>query len=482
MVTFFVGISILVLGGIYYSKIIEKIEGVKAERRTPAYRMEDGVDYIPLPWWKVFLIQFLNIAGLGPIFGAIAGAMWGPVAFLWIIFGSIFGGAVHDYFSGMISLRHNGMSITEIIGAYLGTPTKIFMRFFTIFLMVLVGAVFVTGPAGILGNITANSISVTTWVWIIFIYYFMATMMPIDKIIGRIYPIFGFVLLTMALAILVALFAKGYKIPEITLANLHFNRESYPIFPMMFVTIACGAVSGFHSTQSPMMARCLKNEKEGRAVFYGAMLTEAIVAMIWAAIGMAFYGGVKGLNEVMVANGGQAAIIVSDISLSLLGKIGGVLVMIGVVIAPITTGDTAFRSSRLIVADFMKYDQGPIKNRLLVSIPLFALGIFITQIDFDVLWRYMAWTNQTLSVFVFWAITVYLVQRGKCYWVALVPALFMTGVCTTYILFAPEGFSLPATISYSVAMVVVIAAIAIFRNYTRKRDKSISIAGSTLKE
>jgi carbon starvation protein CstA len=480
MITFFLGISVLILGGIYYSKIIERIEGVEAERRTPAYRMGDGIDYIPLPWWKVFLIQFLNIAGLGPIFGAIAGAMWGPVAFLWIIFGCLFGGAVHDYFSGMISLRHDGMSITEIVGTYLGIPTKIFMRVFTIFLMVLVGAVFVTGPAGILGNLTTNNISVTTWIWIIFIYYFIATMMPVDKIIGRIYPVFGFVLLTMALAILVALFAKGYRIPEMSFANLHSNKESYPIFPMMFVTIACGAVSGFHSTQSPMMARCLKNEKEGRIAFYGAMVTEGVVTMIWAAIGMAFYRGVNGLNEVMMANGGQAAIVVSEISSTLLGKIGGILVIIGVVIAPITTGDTAFRSSRLIVADFMKYDQEPIKNRLLVSLPLFALGIFITQIDFAVLWRYMAWTNQTLAVFVFWAITVYLVQRGKCYWVALVPALFMTGVCTTYILFAPEGFSLPARVSYLAGTIAVITAIAVFWNYMRKREKSQLKGGSTL--
>ncbi len=471
MITFFIGIALLIAGGLFYSKVIEKIEGADSGRRTPAYRMGDGIDYIPLPWWKVFLIQFLNIAGLGPIFGAISGALWGPVAFLWIIFGCLFGGAVHDYFSGMISVRHDGMSITEIVGTYLGKSTKLFMRVFTIFLMVLVGAVFVTGPAGILGNITGNGITVRTWIWIIFIYYFVATMMPVDKIIGRIYPVFGFVLITMAIAILVALFAYGYKIPEMNLTNLHADRDSYPIFPMMFVTIACGAVSGFHSTQSPMMARCLKNEKEGRVAFYGAMVTEGIVTMIWAAIGMAFYGGVKGLNDVMMTNGGQAAIVVSDISTSLLGRIGGILAIIGVVIAPITTGDTAFRSSRLIIADFMKFDQGPIKNRLLVSLPLFALGIFITQIDFAILWRYMAWTNQTLSVFVFWAITVYLVQRGRCYWVALIPALFMTGVCTTYILFAPEGFSLPAELSFIAGAGAVAVAILIFWNYMRKRDK-----------
>lgn len=463
MVTFFVGLAVLVVGAILYSKYIEKIEVIDPSRKTPAYKVNDGVDYIPMPWWKTFLVQFLNIAGLGPIFGAIAGAMWGPVAFFWIIFGSIFGGAVHDYFSGMMSIRHNGMSITEIVGYYLGDTTKQFMRVYTIFLMVLVGAVFVSGPAGILGGLTTGFMSVRIWIWIVFIYYFVATILPIDKIIGRIYPVFGFVLLSMTLALIVALLAKGYKIPEMSLSNLHNDRGNFPIFPMMFVSIACGAVSGFHSTQSPLMARCLKNETEGRKVFYGAMITEAIVTMIWAAIGMAFYGGVEGLNGVMEGNGGQAALCVSEISNTLLGRVGGILAIIGVVIAPITTGDTAFRSCRLIVADFLKYDQTPLKNRLLTAIPLFALGIFITQIDFAVLWRYMAWSNQTLSVFLFWTITAYLISRGRNFWVALIPALFMTAVCVSYILFAPEGFSLSLIVSLAAAALSVIIALIVLR-------------------
>lgn len=459
MITFFVGLTILVVGGIYYSKLIEKIIGADANRQTPAYKVNDGIDYIPLPWWKVFLIQFLNIAGLGPIFGAISGAMWGPVVFIWIVLGSVLAGAVHDYCSGMLSIKYNGMSITEIIGIYLGKGVKVFIRLFTVLLMVLVGAVFVTGPAGILGNMTTDIMSNKMWIWIIFIYYFIATIMPIDKIIGKIYPIFGFVLIFMAITLIIALFIEGYRIPEMSFHNYHVDKGNFPIFPMMFVTVACGAISGFHATQSPMMARCIKNEKTGRIGFYGAMITEGIVALIWAAIGMAFYKGVSPLNDVMTANSGNAAVIVSEIANSVLGKVGAVLVLVGVVIAPITTGDTAFRSARLIVADFIRSDQNSIKNRLLVCIPLFALGVFITQIDFSILWRYMAWSNQTLSVFVLWAITVYLVKNKKCYWVTFLPATLMTAVCSTYILFAPEGFTLPLRLSLVVGVMITLVVI-----------------------
>ena len=475
MITFIISITALLLGYFIYSKYIEKIEGADQNRETPAFKLKDGVDYVPLPWWKVFMIQFLNIAGLGPIFGAIAGAMWGPVAFLWIVLGSVFAGGVHDYFSGMLSIRHNGLSITEIVGIYMGNGVKQFMRGFTVILMVLVGAVFIMGPAGILAGLTPEHLTMTFWVWIVFAYYVLATMLPIDKIIGRIYPIFGFALLFMALGLISALFIKGYHIPELTLANFrnfHVDADKFPIFPMMFISIACGAISGFHSTQSPLMARCITNEKLGRRVFYGAMISEGIVAMIWAAIGMSFYGGVEQLNEMMTAQKGNAAYLVNEISNSLLGKVGGIIALLGVVAAPITSGDTAFRSARLIVADFLKFKQGPILNRLYISVPLFLVGFLLTKVDFSIVWRYFAWSNQTLAMIVLWAITVYLLKAGKTCWITLIPAFFMTAVCVTYILFAPEGFSLPGGISYIVGITVAITAMSGFLMYKQKLEKT----------
>lgn len=475
MITFIISIAILILGYFFYSRFIEKIEGVDPTRQTPAFKMNDGVDYVPLPWWRTFLIQFLNIAGLGPIFGAIAGAMWGPVAFLWIVLGSVFAGAVHDYFSGMLSVRHNGLSITEIVGIYLGDGIKQFMRGFTVILMILVGAVFIMGPAGILAGLTPEHLTMTFWVWVVFTYYVLATMLPIDKIIGRIYPVFGFALLFMAVGLIIALFVKGYHIPELTLSNFrnfHSDPERFPVFPMMFITIACGAISGFHSTQSPLMARCITNEKLGRRVFYGAMISEGIVAMIWAAIGMSFYGGVGALNEMMASQKGNAAYLVNDISNSLLGKFGGILALLGVVAAPVTSGDTAFRSARLIVADFLKFKQGPIKNRLFISVPLFLIGFLLTRIDFGIIWRYFAWSNQTLAMIVLWAITVYLLQTGKFFWVTLIPAFFMTAVSITYIFFAPEGFSLPGGISYTIGIISAISALAAFLFYRQKLEKA----------
>lgn len=461
MITFFISIALLVLGYIFYGKVAERIFGADEKRETPAISMKDGVDYMPMPKWRTFLIQFLNIAGLGPIFGAVAGAMWGPVAFLWIVLGSVFAGAVHDYFSGMLSVKHKGLSIPEIVGIYLGIEAKQFMRGFTVVLMIIVGAVFIMGPAKILASLTPEVLDMTFWVWVVFIYYVLATMLPIDKIIGKIYPVFGFALLFMAVGLTVALFVEGYHIPELTLDNLtnHHNQpDQFPIFPMMFITIACGAISGFHSTQSPLMARCITNEKQGRGVFYGAMITEGIVALIWAAIGMAFYGGVGPLNEIMAANKGNAAFVVNEISNSLLGKLGGALALLGVVAAPITSGDTAFRSARLIVADFLNFKQGPIKNRLIISVPLFAVGFALTLIDFAVIWRYFAWSNQTLAMVVLWAITVYLAQERKMYWITLIPALFMTSVITSYLLFAPEGFGLSYTVSLSVGLIAALGA------------------------
>lgn len=474
MITFFICLTILLAGYIFYSKYLEKMMEVDPNRPTPATSMSDGVDYVPMPWWRVLLIQFLNIAGLGPIFGAIAGALWGPVAFVWIVFGTVFAGAVHDYLSGMLSVRHNGLSITEVIGIYLGSTTKQVMRFFIIVLMVLVGAVFISGPAGILANLTPKTLDFTFWVWVIFIYYILATMLPIDKIIGKIYPVFGFALLFMAVSLIISLIVKGYTIPELTAdnwQNFHYNKENLPIFPMLFITIACGAISGFHATQSPLMARCIKNEKEGRRVFYGAMVIEGVVALIWAAISMSFFGGIRELGEVMVTQKGNAAWVVNEIANSLLGKYGAVLALLGVVAAPITSGDTAFRGARLIVSDLLKFNQKPIKNRLIVTIPLFAVGFLLTKINFDVIWRYFAWSNQTLGAVILWTITVYLFQKRKAYWLTLIPALFMTSVVSTYIMLAPEGFSLPQTISYVIGLTVTALFFVVFQFYKRRHNR-----------
>ncbi|HET9486062.1 MAG TPA: carbon starvation CstA family protein, partial [Chryseosolibacter sp.] len=411
-------------------------------------------------------------------FGAVAGAMWGPVAFLWIVLGSIFAGAVHDYFSGMLSLKHKGKSITEISGIYLGTGVKQFMRVFTVILMIMVGAVFIMGPAKILDDMTGNAAGITLWVWAIFIYYVAATMLPIDKLIGRLYPVFGLALLFMAVGIFTMMVAKGLPVPELTWANMtnqHSDPGTFPVFPMVFITIACGAISGFHATQSPLMARCMTNEKQGRPIFYGAMITEGVVALIWAAIGMSFYGGTTGLNSVMIENQGNAAFVVNEISISLLGTVGGFLALLGVVAAPITSGDTAFRSARIIVADFLNFKQGPIKNRLIICIPLFAVGYLLTQLNFGIIWRYFAWTNQTLATIVLWTITSYLIKERKNYWITLIPATFMTTVVTTYLLYAPEGFQLPVDISYSVGMVVafMLAAYATLHIYRGRGEKAL---------
>lgn len=474
MITFLTSLAILLAGYIFYSRHLERTMEADPNRPTPAVSMSDGVDFVPMPWWRVLLIQFLNIAGLGPIFGAIAGALWGPVAFVWIVLGTVFAGAVHDYFSGMLSVRHNGLSITEVIGIYLGNITKQLMRIFTIVLLVLVGVVFISGPAGILANLTPATLDFRFWVWVIFFYYILATLLPIDKIIGKIYPVFGFALLFMAASLIIALIIKGYAIPELTSENwrnFHYDIEKFPIFPMLFITIACGAISGFHATQSPLMARCMKNEKEGRKVFYGAMVIEGIVALIWAAISMSFFGGIRELGEVMVAQKGNAAWVVNEISNSLLGKFGAILAILGVVAAPITSGDTAFRSARLTVGDLLRFNQKPIRNRLIITIPLFAVGFLLTKINFDVVWRYFAWSNQTLATVVLWTITVYLFRKRKPYWITLLPALFMTAVVTTYIMLAPEGLALSKPVSYATGFAVTALVFSTFLFYTRKFTK-----------
>lgn len=471
MVTFVVSILLLILGYIVYGGFVAKVFGVDANRPTPAIVNSDGVDYVAMPWWKIFLIQFLNIAGLGPIFGAIMGVMFGPSAFLWIVFGSIFGGAVHDYLSGMLSLRRNGASLPELVGEQLGSGVKQFMRAFSLILMVLVGAVFVSGPAGLLAGMV-DSISVTWWIVIIFIYYMLATLLPIDKLIGKIYPLFGFALLFMAVGILVSLFINNAPIPEITSGLASQHPQGYSIFPMMFVSIACGAVSGFHATQSPMMARCMVNEKYGRPCFYGAMIAEGVVALIWAAAASSFFGSVGGLQEYVASlptTANKAAEVVNLISNSWLGSVGGILAVLGVVAAPITSGDTALRSARLIAADFLHIDQKPIAKRLIVAVPLFVGTFILLQINFDIIWRYFAWSNQTLSVFTFWALTVYLYKEKRNYWITLLPALFMTAVCLAYILVAPEGFNLPLYIGYIVAAIVCFVFTLLFIRFTRNK-------------
>lgn len=474
MLTFTICLLILVGGYFTYGRYIERIFGPDAKRLTPAITKADGVDYIPLPIWKIFMIQFLNIAGLGPIFGAIMGAKFGTASYLWIVLGSVLAGATHDYLAGMLSLRHGGESLPEIIGRYLGFTTKQVMRGFTVILMILVGAVFVAGPAGLLAKLTPDSMDVTFWIIVVFIYYIIATLLPIDKIIGKIYPIFAVALLFMAVGILVMLYVYYPDLPEVWegVQNIHPNAAVLPIFPVMFVSIACGAISGFHATQSPLMARCMTNEKYGRPVFYGAMITEGIVALIWAAAATYFYHE-NGTSE------SNASVIVDAITRNWLGTVGGILAILGVVAAPITSGDTAFRSARLIVADFMKMEQKSIRRRLYICIPMFIIAVCLLLYSlkdaegFDKIWRYFAWGNQTLAVFTLWAVTVFLVKARKNYWVTFIPALFMTSVCATYICIAPEGLHQSHFISYCVGIACVLIAIIWFLSWKLKNEKLI---------
>ena len=461
MVTFTVCLLFLVVGYFVYGKWIERMFGPDS-RKTPALLKSDGVDYVVLPKWKLFMIQFLNIAGLGPIFGAIMGAKFGVASYLWIVLGSIFAGAVHDYFSGMLSIRHGGKMLPEIIGFYLGTTTKKVMRVFSVLLMILVGTVFVAGPAGLLAQ-SVSAIDVTLWIILIFVYYLLATLLPIDRIIGRLYPLFAIALLVMGAGILVMLFVVHPVLPEFWegMDNKHPAADTLPLFPIMFVSIACGAISGFHATQSPMMARCMSSENQGRPVFYGAMIVEGIIALIWAAAATYFFHE-NGMGE------GNAAIIVNAISNNWLGAAGAVLAILGVVVAPITSGDTAFRTARLIISDSFSIDQKKIRNRLAISIPLFVGSIALLLYSltdkegFDTIWRYMAWSNHTLSVFTLWAIPVYLVFAKNLYWITLLPALFMTTVCVTYICIAPEGFRLSIPFSYGIGAVSLIVSVLWF--------------------
>lgn len=469
MYTFFGGLIVLLSGYLFYSRYVEKQFGVDESRVTPAYSINDGVDYIPMPTWKLSLIQFLNIAGLGPIFGAIQGALYGPVAFLWVIFGCVLGGAVHDYISGMISLRHDGASLSEIHGMYLGKTAQKLMRVLTVFFCMIVGIVFIAGPAGLLAQLTPNALDKTFWVFVIILYYFLATILPIDVIIGKIYPIFGAALVFMAIGVTGGLLFKGYTIPEITLSNLH--PQNVGIWPMMFITIACGAVSGFHATQSPLVARCMKNEKSGRSVFYGAMITEGVVALIWIAAGLAFYGSTDALGKIVLGKAGAAG-AVFEITKTLLGPAGSVLALLGVIVCPITTGDTAFRSARLALAEIIKYPQDKIKNRLILAIPMFVVAIFLTFVSFPVLWRYMTFLTQAFAMVTLWASSVYLYQNQKNYWITLLPAAFMTAVSISYILQAKEGFRIAASISNVLGLAVTVGSFVFF--LIRMRGKNLS--------
>lgn len=499
MYTFIISLIVLVLGYVLYGVLVEKIFGADGKVATPAITKADGVDYVALPAWRIFLIQFLNIAGLGPIFGAIMGIFYGPAAFLWIVFGTIFAGGVHDYLSGMMSVRKGGASLPEIVGDELGGGVKQLMRVLSLVLLILLTTTFLSGPAGLLHGL-AHSVSAQAWILIIFAYYVLATLLPIDKLIGRFYPLFGAILLFMGLGIMVVMLGwHAADMPELT-DGLH-NRQTngLPLFPMMFVSIACGAISGFHGTQSPIMARCITNERQGRWIFYGAMVAEGMLALVWAAAAGSFFGGIEGLQTFAAEHQGEniAALVIDRISRTWLGKVGGILAIIGVIAAPVTSGDTALRSARLIVADFLHLDQKAIRKRLYISLPLFALVFAMTFVNFDVVWRYFAWTNQTLAVFTLWTATVFLfkmehgnkLERGMDlehgtgrlpyrhgYFISFLPALFMTMVSVSYILIAPEGLHLPVKwrwIGYAIAGVVTFAILISFSVWANKYARKI---------
>ena len=490
MITFFISFVALVLGYLLYGKFVSKVFAPD-DRKTPAVVINDGIDYVPMPNWKIFMIQFLNIAGTGPIFGAIMGAKFGPAAYLWIILGCIFAGATHDFFSGMLSMRNNGADLPALIGKYLGKTPRNVMLVFCVVLLIMVGTVFVYSPAEILGHLSGGSL---LWIIVIFAYYVVATMLPIDKIIGKIYPIFSFSLLFMAVALIVMLLIKMPVLPELWDGLGNMAKEQDPsftdnIFPCLFITIACGAISGFHATQSPLMARCLKSEKMGRPIFYGSMITEGLVALVWATVAMWFFydSPTPGCEQLAAAKGfhTSAPMVVTTVCQDWLGMLGGVLAILGVVAAPITSGDTAFRSARLIVASALKLNQKPKMNRLYVCLPIFVVSIALLAWQssnpdgFNVIWQYFGWSNQTLSVFTLWAITVYLVRKNKPYVITLLPALFMTGVCSTYLFISKQAFGLQEDLAYYLGILTVIIAMVWFVVWIRKYGEKAREIGET---
>ena len=467
MVSLILSLVVLLGGYLVYSRLVDRVFGPD-DRQTPAVAVNDGVDCVPMKPWKAYLVQLLNIAGTGPIFGPLMGAVFGPVVFLWIVFGSILGGAVHDYMSGMISSRHGGSSIAELSGIYLGNAARWVMRIFSVVLLVLCGVVFVTSPAGLLDKLTPDWMNGTFWAVVILAYYLLATLLPIDKVIGKLYPVFGVLLVTMALAVIGGIIFSGGKfaIPELSLSNLH--PEGTPVWPYMFITVACGAISGFHATQSPMIAKCITSEKQGRKIFYGAMIGESVIALVWAAAGVAFYGATQVLNDALKAG---ASNVVYEISTGVLGTVGGILAIAGVIVCPITSGDTAFRSARLILAETFHLEQKSIRNRLLITIPLLVIGGLLTWFaitnnnGFQIVWRYFSWSNQTLAMISLWVATAYLLKTGKSKYASLItalPATFMSAVSLTYILMAGEGFSLSSSIAYPAGIIFALALLCVY--------------------
>jgi len=477
MLSFFICLALLIGGYFVYGKMVDNTFGTD-DRETPAVRINDGVDYVVMPQWKLFLVQLLNIAGLGPIFGALQGALWGPVVFLWITFGTIFAGGVHDYFSGMLSERNDGASISEVCGIYLGGLMKNVMRVFSIVLLVMVGTVFAVGPAGLIVTLFQNNGAaglVTNkefWLWVILAYYFIATFISIDKIIGKIYPVFGICLIIMAVGVAIGIFTKAeFVIPEIWSNFYNMHPKGTPIWSVMFITVACGAISGFHATQSPLMARCMKSEKQGHFVFYGAMVCEGVIALIWAAAGCSLYAVTGGLNtglQEALANGQSAAIY--DVCKKTMGGIGIALAMLGVIACPITSGDTAFRSARLVVADWFKIDQKAYASRLKLCIPLLAAGAIIGHLDYTIVWRYFSWTNQTLAMIVLWTASMYLYKEKKNYWLTAVPATFMSAVSMTYFFYAGECLNLGTTVAYPAGIILAVVFLGIFMRATKKQQ------------
>lgn len=466
MITFIASILLLIAGYFTYGKFVERVFVTDRKRRTPAFTMRDNIDYVPMNTTRNSLIQLLNIAGVGPIFGPILGALYGPVAFVWIVIGCIFAGAVHDYLTGMISIRNHGAHLPQLAGKFLGQAMKHVVNGFAILLLLLVGTVFVTSPAALLSNMT--SLSLTLIIVAIFIYYLIATLLPIDKVIGRIYPYFGALLLFSAAGIGIGMIVTGAPIPELSFQNMH--PDNAPIFPLLFLTISCGALSGFHATQTPIISRTTQNETNGRKIFYGMMITEGIIAMIWAAAAMSLFYGDQTLSDVLAA-GGPAA-VVSEVSTTMLGAVGGTLAVLGVIVLPITSGDTAFRSARMIIADYIKIDQKPIIKRIMIALPLFVVSYALTHMDFTLLWRYFSWANQTTAVIALWVGTMYLVLSRKPHFITSIPATFMTMTTFTYLAYAPIGFGLPMHLSYVVAALGTLVCIALFMKRVRRLSRT----------